>query len=352
MSLTEAAYYVRRALPFVILGGLIFLILFYAIQLLFLILQANKKPNVHIDPTFGVIKNLVINEASSSAGINFKLDTIEGKPVTATESAKVFFLPPTTSRFGYRERIYLMAKTLGFDTENTKYKLIGKQAIFSEPNQKLTIDITNFNFNYQYFFEKEPDLFRQTLTPITKESEDTAIDFLQSIGRYPDELAKGKTNTIFFKYNPEEKTMITLDRNIEANITEVDFYRLDVEAVPQPIPIVSPNYYNSPNYVLMMFTPSGYRILRAQINFHEKSEEQVGIYPLRSGDSAYEYLKSGKALVVSHPQGEKDVVIRKMFIGYFDPEVYQDYLQPVYVFLGEGNFVAYVPAITDEYLTK
>lgn len=352
MSLTEFVYYVRRALPFVILGGLIFLILFYAVQLILLILQVNKKPNVYINPAFGVIKRPIINESSPSAGINFTIDTIEGKPVTATESSKVFFLPPATSRFGYRERIYLMAKTLGFDTENTKYKLTGKQAIFSEPNQKLTIDITNFNFTYQYFFEKESDLFNQTITPITKESQDTAINFLQSIGRYPDELAKGKTNVIFFKYNPQEKTRATLDRNTEANLAEVDFYRSDIEALPQPIPIVSPKYYNSPNYVLMMFTQSGYRILQAQINYYEKSEDQVSIYPLRSGDSAYEALKSGKAFVISNPQGKKDVVIKKMFLGYFDPDVYQDYLQPVYVFLGEGNFVAYVPAITDEYLTK
>jgi hypothetical protein len=39
-----------------------------------------------------------------------------------------------------------------------------------------------------------------------------------------------------------------------------------------------------------------------------------------------------------------------MFLGYYDPDIYQKYLQPVYVFLGNNGFVAYVPAIKEEYV--
>ena len=41
-----------------------------------------------------------------------------------------------------------------------------------------------------------------------------------------------------------------------------------------------------------------------------------------------------------------------MFLGYYDPDVYQEYLQPMYVFLGDNNFVAYLPAITDDYFNE
>ena len=41
-----------------------------------------------------------------------------------------------------------------------------------------------------------------------------------------------------------------------------------------------------------------------------------------------------------------------MFMGYYDPDIYQGYLEPVYVFLGTDNFVAFVPAVIDEYLIK
>ena len=49
--------------------------------------------------------------------------------------------------------------------------------------------------------------------------------------------------------------------------------------------------------------------------------------------------------VVAGTQGQKNVTIKSMKLGYFDPDIYQNYLQPVYVFLGEGDFVGYVPAV-------
>jgi hypothetical protein len=39
-----------------------------------------------------------------------------------------------------------------------------------------------------------------------------------------------------------------------------------------------------------------------------------------------------------------------MFFGYLDPDTEQDYLEPVYIFLGDNNFVAYVAGIDDKYL--
>jgi hypothetical protein len=94
------------------------------------------------------------------------------------------------------------------------------------------------------------------------------------------------------------------------------------------------------------------KILRAQVKFFEKSDEQVGIYPIRAGTDAYEFLQKGFGVVVNNPTNSKQVTIKKMFMGYLDPDIYQDYLQPVYVFLGDNNFVSYVPAITSEYLSE
>lgn len=143
--------------------------------------------------------------------------------------------------------------------------------------------------------------------------------------------------------------MTFLDDNIGANLVEVDFYRPDIDTYP----MVSPKYFNSHNYVLLAFFPGGrYKILKAQVKFFEKSDEQVGMYPLRTGEEAYSMLQKGKGFVVSNPQGLKNVTVRKMFLGYFDPDIYQEYLQPVYVFLGDGDFVGYVSAVNDQYLIE
>lgn len=347
MTLTELSYYSRRFLPFVVLFFLILLIFYYSVKLFFIYLSSTQPKKIYTNPIFGKIKKPYLKEASGSAGFNFILDTIEGRPVTASEAAKVYFLPPTVARFGYREKIYLMAKTFGFDTTAVKYQLVDKEATFADGRQRLTVDITNFNFRYDYFFEDEPELFSNNLIPSKKEIENKTIDFLTNIGRYPDELAKGKINVNFMHYDFAEKKITVVSQSEDANIVEVNFYRPDIEEMT----VVTPGFPSSQNYLVFTFLESGFKVLRAQVKFFEKSEEQVGIYPLITGELAWEKLKRGEGLVITAPGRKKDIVIKNMFLAYFDPDVYQDFLQPVYVFLGEPNFVAYVPAVADDFLT-
>src|SRR3989304_7161780 len=106
MTLTELSYNVRRALPYVLLFGLVFLIIFYSFKLYFVYLEANRPDVSFTNPIFGKINKPEVENATSSAGFNFTLDTIEGVPVTATGSANVYFLPDVPTRFGYREKIY------------------------------------------------------------------------------------------------------------------------------------------------------------------------------------------------------------------------------------------------------
>ncbi len=348
MNLTELSYEIRKALPYIIFFILLVFILYYSVTLVLRIIELSRVPAVYTDAIFGKIEAPKVKNASSSAGLSFTLDTIEGKPVTATDSAKVFYLPPPATRFGYQEQVYLIAKTLGFNTDVTKYQLNnGNTAVLDDSVQHLSVDIRNFNFNYQYRFENDPNFFSNAVVPTTKESQDQAVAFLQKIDKYPDEFAQGNLNTVFFNYNPSSKELQQLPRNDGANLVEVDFYRPDIDGFP----VLSPSFFNSQNYVLMMLTTSGdARIIKAQVQFFDKSQEQIGYYPLKTGDEVYKELKQGKGIVVSNPQNKKNIVIKTMKLGYLDPDFYQTYLQPVYMFIGEGDFVAYVPAVSNDYL--
>ncbi len=310
-------------------------------------LQGTPQEVLYTNPVFGKIKQPFVKEATSSGGLTFTLDTVEGQPVTASEAAKVYFLPASATRFGYREKIYLMAKTLGFDTALIKHRLADKDAVFIDSKQKVSIDITNFNFSYQFNFEKDPKIFESTLIPSSTEIQNKAIDFLKSVGRYPDELVQGKTNIVYLAYNGEDRSFSPLERPQEANAVEIDFYRSDIDEFPT----VSPNYFNSQNYVIMVFYDEGVKVIRAQIKFFEKSDEQVGVYPLKTGDEAWRELTDGKGMVISDTRNLNNVTIKVMRMGYLDPSVYQEYLQPIYFFLGVNNFVAYVPAVRNDFLT-
>ncbi len=304
-------------------------------------LDSNKNTVVYTNLIFGKIGPPEIPQSTTSAGLKFTLDTIEGVPVTATETAKVFFLPQLNPRFGYSEKIYLMAKSFGFDTAVVKHKLVDKTATFSDAEKTLTIDISNFNFKFDRKVNNELFSSSQLTIPSKPEIENKAIDFLKKIGRYPDELGKGTANVIYLKYNPGNQNFVNVDLRNQAQLVEVDFYRPGIDDYS----VVTPKFFNSQNYVIMLFEGSDYIVIKSQIVFFEKSDEQVGTYPIKTGDQAWAELNNGKGLVVAGTQGQKNIIIKSMKLGYFDPDIYQNYLQPVYVFLGEENFVGYVPAV-------
>ncbi|KKP73718.1 MAG: hypothetical protein UR68_C0003G0013 [Candidatus Roizmanbacteria bacterium GW2011_GWA2_35_19] len=306
MSLTELSYWFRKFLPFGVLFCLISLIIFYSFKLYFIYLEANKPVILYTDPIFGKIDRPVIPHATASGGLQFVLDTVEGTPVTATEAAKVYFMPNATTKFGYREKIYLIAKSFGFDTNKIKHKLTDKIAEFDAEGKKLTIDVSNFNFKYESDI-KTNTFITGSVNISKKEIENKAINFLKLIGRYPEELSKA---------------------------------------------IATPKFFSSQNYVIMTFNGSEPKVIRAQISFFEKSDAQFGVYPLKTGDEAWAELQKGGGMIIAGQEHIKKVTIKKMGLYYLDPDVYQTYLQPVYVFIGDDDFVAYVPAIKNDFLTE
>ncbi len=349
MTLTEMSYYSRRMAPFAIVAVLLVLIIFYAFRIFFLYLDTQKIAQVNANPIFGQIKRPQVEVTATPSGkLNYVLDTIEGRPVTATDSAQVFFLPKVTTKFGYNQKITLMAQTFGFSEEGLKYKLVDQDAQFADQLNMLHIDIASFNFTYQYALDQDPSIFDNVRIPDTKEAEDKATEFLRNLDAYPEDLAQGKVNIVYMNYDPTTTQLKVVENPDAANMVEADFYRPDVGDYP----ILSPKYFNSQNYVAMVFNQNSYKVVKAQVKHFDASKEQVGLYPLVTGDQAYQRLQSGQALFISLPQNTSTITIKKMFLGYLDPDIYQQYLQPVYVFLGDNNFVAYVPAIVDAYTAK
>ena len=93
MTLTEVSYYSRKLLPFAIIAFLMFLIFYYAIQVFFLYLESQKPKQIVIRDEFGKIKRPMVPNTFIGTNYNFSLDTVEGQPINATDSAQIFFLP-------------------------------------------------------------------------------------------------------------------------------------------------------------------------------------------------------------------------------------------------------------------
>lgn len=347
MTLTEVSYYSKKIAPYAIVILIFLTLLYFLIKSFAGYIESRKVLPLLTDPIFGKISKLEIkNKINYPINTSFSLDNIEGRPVTATGSAKVFYLPQKSARLGYLENIYLIAKNLGFDTELVKHNLQNTQAQFEDSEKKYTVDINNFNFQFKYNYEEMPELFTNTSLLSEKKIRESAKEFLRLVGRYPDELAKGKDNITYFKYDTDSKEFKAVENRLDANVVEVDFYRQDID----DLPMVSSKYFNSSNFVVMTLKTGENKVIKSQIKFFEKEDQRYGVYPIKTGEEAYEELKLGKGIIVTSGFNSNQIIIKKMFLGYFDPDYYQSYLQPIYVFLGENGFASYVQAIRDNYI--
>lgn len=300
-----------------------------------------------INPVFGKLSKIVTaSKIDYPPNPTFVLDTIEGKPVGSTESAKIFFLLPKPVRYGYLQTAYLMAKSFGFDTTLIKHRLDGTQAIFEDSDKKASIDITTFNFEYKYQYENNTQLFTNSVLPSDTIISESARQFLRSVNKYPEELAQGHQENIYMHYDATAQTFSVVKKPEEANAVEVDFYRPDIEGLS----VRPPRYFNSQNFVVMVFINGVPKIIKAQLKFFERDTENYGSYPLKTGEEAYRELTQGLGLIVSTGQSTNKITVNKMSLSYFDPDIQQQYLQPVYVFLGNNGFAAYVPAIKSSYV--
>jgi len=348
MSLTDLSYYVRKFMPFALFSFVVLLIFYFSIQLLFLFLSTNQ-PKVVYNTAFKQLKPLFLKkEATTSAGFTFKLDTVDGQPMVASEAARVFLLPPSKFQFDYLSKIYVMAKVFGFDTETVKHKLENNEAIFQDARQLLAIDINTYNFRYKYDFKKDGALVETAVTPDSDEAKNTAINFLKSVDRYPNDFALGDITFTHMFYDRIASTAGVVTDPQESNMIEVDFWRQKIDSY---LPM-SPTYFTSQNYVTLMSGEGGMRIVSAQVKFFETSPTQIGVYPLISGQRAYEKLLAGQGILVYPGSGKKNKSIKTMSLGYFDPDTYQDYLQPIYIFGGgrDDDFIFYVPAVSENWL--
>lgn len=351
MTLTEVSFYSRKYAPVVVIFILVVFIFYFAFQLFLAYLQTLQPDTVENTPTtapikyntiFGTMPPLQVKDAVTLKNVKYVMDTVDGKPISASPSANIFLLPEKTLTFGFINKIIQMAKENGFDTDRTPYTLNGKIATFSDGLKELKIDTTNFNFTFNYTMTSENTKFDSRQRADDYSVQNAAIEYLRKLDRYPEDLARGKKNVIYMNYNHDSKTMIVTAGPAAANMAEIDFHSPDIDTMP----VVGPKYFNTPHYVLLAFTDKGYKVIRSQVMFYEKSTEQIGVYPLKSGQMAFDELNQGKAFIISGKETTANQIrIKKMFLAYFDPEVYQPYLQPIFVFLGENNFVGYIPAV-------
>jgi hypothetical protein len=294
--------------------------------------------------TFGKLPKLPFPE-KAKINLTFALETPEGGlPVLPTQS-KVFFMPQLAPNLLSLDVAKEKASSLGF--------LPAEQAVsqtiyrFSHKDTPATLEmnIVNGNFSISYDLKADPSPIERK-PPAPEVGAAAVRSYLSSADLLPEDLT-GPTANEFLKIETDK--LIGALSLSDSDLIRINFFRKTYDNLPSLTP--EPNKGNVWSII------SGARerekqIIAAEYHYFPVDEGKFSTYPIKTSQIAWDELNAGSAYVATYGANAegKTVTIRRIFLAYFDAGSYTEFFQPIVAFEGDNGFVAYVPAVTSDYI--
>ena len=346
-TLNQAASETRVILKW---GGVIFLILvvIFAVFKIGIALKQTFFPTPPAPPTvsFGKLPMITFPSNVSGKNFNYSLNTISGALPTFPDRIKVYKMTINPPDLLALKKAINNVSSVGFTNPELTISAKIYQWNSDDPlNRSLIMDIFSTDFALSSTFVSDPDVASAINLPNESTAINTAQSFLSAISSFPNDVDTTKTKALLFSINNNTLTTATSISNTQ--VIEVDFFQKDVDKLP----IYYPKAVSSTMNVLVVGGKDQPEV--AQVNFsHQTVSNQSATYPIKTAEEAYSLLKQGQGYVASYFGSDTDISIKNVFLAYYVGEKKQDYLFPIAIFEGDDGFFAYVPVVTDVWISN
>lgn len=344
-SLTQTSITARRIIRFTIYAAI-----------LIIIARATIKTGVRIyrrffpvpppAPTvsFDRLPSLPFPEKNIPDNLVYTLETPEGEFPTLPDQIEIYFMPQISPSIRGLEIAQEKVKLLGFLPEGTE--LVETVYVFrhSRAPSNLTMNIVSGIFSISFDLNSDPTVLGR-IPPAPEAATSQAQSYLLTAKLLEDDLS-GPVTHEFIKI--EQGGFAEALSLSESDLIKVNFFR---KSFGEEIPSVTPD----PSEANVWFMLSGLRtagkqFIAAEYHYFPVDEKQSSTYPLKTAQEAWDELKGGGGYIARFGDNEDgNITVRRVYLAYYDAGQYTEFYQPVVVFEGDGDFVAYVPALTSEY---
>lgn len=337
-TLGEVGFYSRR----IVKWGVISVIVIMLIPFVFRIVKAiylKLLPPAPAAPTvsYGKLPLLNFELGQTSYKPQLRLETIEGTLPTLANIARVYFVETSKSRILSLDKVKLKARYLGFDQDPEQLDERTFKFVHPKDPSTLTVDVISDKLQFRYDWVTNQELYTKTLNLPREQVISEGKSFLQSLNLLPADIAESQIKITYLSATPP--TLTPAISASEANFARADFYRSDKDGMR----FVAPGIESAPISIVI-----GSKIILADYNYSKTVDGDYATYPLKGVSVAWDELVSGGGFVAK-PAGN-NVTVRKISLAYFESNLPQRFLQPVYVFEGDGGFMAFVQAISPDYV--
>ncbi|MBI2621334.1 MAG: hypothetical protein HYW63_01645 [Candidatus Levybacteria bacterium] len=324
----------------------ILVVSFILIRIIFLIKEAvSPTPPPAPTASFGKLPKIFFPEGIKKK-FTFTIDTISGELPSFPDRSNVYKMDKPGPDLLAVQRT--MEKAIALDFNSTPQALSESLYRFTAPGpppKSLVLNINMSSFNLYSSYLSDPGVLSAVNLPNENEAISVAQNFLQTLGFFSEDIDQGKTRTEFYDLNNGILGPVT---NIsKAKLISVYFFQKDID----DIVIVYPNGNASVMNLVVARGESGPQIVNARF-FYQKVLDEGAAYPIKTAQEAFEDLRKGEAYIASYEGTDLNIVIKKVYLGFYVEGRSQDYLLPVIVFEGANDFIAYVSAVKAEWISN
>ncbi len=346
-TLTEVTAVGRKVLKYTLIALISYMVLKLLVSS-FVSWWKATHPEPPPPPTvgFGKLPRIEFPQQQLESNLTYNLETARGKFPSFPDRAKVYAMPAFNPSLLADDQVRIIAKSFGFETQpevldaNT-YRWSKNQPI----EMVFEIKLDSFHFSLSSDYLTRPELIAASRPPDNQTAIKAVKNELSRAKLLSKDVATAAARVSYWKGLGGEL--------VEAvSLSDADFVQVDIDRTP-----IDGQYD--------MYTPGGYEgiisgvvagglssnresLVSLNYRYQPVNYTLVETYPLRSIDEAWkEFIKGGG--YIASGQELTEVTIRNVFLGYYDDFAEQTYLQPVYVFVGDDNFVGYASAIESAY---
>ncbi len=266
-----------------------------------------------------------------------------GLPSTLPGQFKVFFMPIKKANLLAYDAATSVANRLDFITEPKKLSETEYRWDASDPiPSSLTMNIITGAFVLDKRWQDDPTYTTPTMYYTEPQALDRIYNLLSRVELLPEDIKDGKYTVQYLKADKDQ--IVSAVSLSQAHFVRVNLYRKPVDSVEVVSPRTDKGLISG---ILALQREDDRQFVNLSYNYFPVDLERSASYPLIGVAEAWQRMQKGQGFVAGVKPSTTSVTIRQVSLKYYDAETPQQFMQPVYVFEGDPDFVGYVPALSE-----
>lgn len=269
-----------------------------------------------------------------------------GLPGNMPTQFTVYFMPIKKPSLLAYDAAKNVATRLDFIAEPTKLSDDTYRWDSSDPIQStFTINVITGAFVLNRRWQDDPGYTNPNLIFNDEQATDRVYNILSRLELLPEDIKEGEVTLNELKADKDQ--IVSAVSRSQAHFVRVNMYRKPIDEIP----VIYPRSDRGPiSVILALQREEDKQYVNIDYNYYPVDRETSAVYPIISVAEAWKRLQAGASYVVNVKSNTATTVVRDISIEYYDAEEPQQYLQPVYVFRGDNDFVGIVPALSDAWV--